>query len=383
MAYNMGARSEEELELLRRQAAQQQQQTQTQHGYTPNATVQNYQQQATTIQGQKPTGYNSKYQSGIDQLFDKILNRGKFEYDMNADTLYKQAMDKYSQQAKMGMQDTMGQAQAMTGGYGNSYAQTAGQQVYDKTMQNVTDMLPAMEERAYSRWRGEGDDMARNLAMSQGMEQDEYGRYRDARGDWQFDYGQALDRYNQERGFDYGAHMDKINTDFNQSQFDYKKEQDSKNFEYGKERDEKNDAFLREKFEFDKGRALSDQEFQQAKFEYQKSMDAKDEAWKQLQWDTQQAAASAPKSSGGKSAKAYNFSRDEYFEGVDAFENGGYEALKQVLMSFAVNGASDEDIAMYKNSVEQSANKAPQSNNVKTPDYNIQMTDELRKRLGL
>ena len=306
MAYNMGTRSDEELEQLRQQAIQQQ--GQTQHGYTPNATVNNYQQQANIIQGQKPANYTSKYQAGIDQLFDKILNRGKFEYDMNADTLYKQAMDKYTQQAKMGMQDTMGQAQAMTGGYGNSYAQTAGQQVYDKTMQNVTDMLPAMEERSRNKWNEEGYQMSQNLAMSQGMEQDEYGRYRDAKGDWQFDYGSALDRYNSERGFDYGAYTDKKNSDFQREQFDY-----------------------------------------------QKSQDAKDEAWKQLQWDTQQAAKSAPKSSGGKSAKVYNFSRDDYFEAVDAMETGGPSALNQIMTSFAVDGADQASLDRFYQSVVSSA----------------------------
>ena len=302
MAYNMGTRSDEELERLRQQAIQQQ--GQTQHGYTPNATVNNYQQQANIIQGQKPANYTSKYQAGIDQLFDKILNRGKFEYDMNADTLYKQAMDKYSQQAKMGMQDTMGQAQAMTGGYGNSYAQTAGQQVYDKTMQNVTDMLPAMEERAYSRWRGEGDDMTRNLAMSQGMEQDEYGRYRDAKGDWQFDYGSALDRYNSERGFDYGAYTDKKNSDFQREQFDYNKAQDAE------------------------------------RFEYQKSQDAKDEAWKQLQWDTQQAAANSGSRSGGRTEKIVGLTEDQWNIASELYENESQEAVDKYFAGLEVSGTS-------------------------------------------
>lgn len=237
MAYNMGTSnaSQEELERLKRQQeaiqnannAQQVSTPTSYSGYTPGQTVQNYQQQANNLQAQKPVNYTSKYQDGIDQLFDKILNRGKFEYDMNADTLYKQAMDKYAQQAKMSMQDTMGQAQAMTGGYSNSYAQTVGQQTYDKTMQNVTDMLPAMEELSRSKWNDEGNQMAQNLALSQNAEQQEYGKYRDAYGDWQYDYGTALDRYNNERGFDYSQFSDTRNYDFQQEQFNYQKQQDA------------------------------------------------------------------------------------------------------------------------------------------------------------
>ena len=264
-------------------------------GYAPSQTVQDYQKRINDTQSQKPADYTSKYQAGIDQLFEKILNRGKFEYDMNADKLYQQAMDKYSQQAKMGMQDTMGQAQAMTGGYGNSYAQTAGQQMYDKTMQNVTDMLPAMEDRAYARWSGEGDEMARNLAMSQGMEQNEYGRYRDTVGDWQFDSDRAFNQYNTERGFDYGMYQDRQNSEFQ-----------------------------REQFEYDKGRDTSSDEFQREQFEHKKQQDAAAAAFQQQQWEAQQARAGSR--SGSKPPPNYSDEEISLFEQMLAEE----EAKKKI-----------------------------------------------------
>ena len=62
---------------------------------------------------------------------DKVLNRSPFTYDMNEDMLYQQYKDSYTRQGKLAMQDTMGQAAALTGGYGNSYATTAGQQTYN------------------------------------------------------------------------------------------------------------------------------------------------------------------------------------------------------------------------------------------------------------
>ena len=348
MAYNMGGRSDEELERLRQQALQQQS-TQQYSGYKPGATVNNYQQQANVIQGQKPVDYNSKYQAGIDQLFDKILNRGKFEYDMNADTLYKQAMDKFSAQAKMGMQDTMGQAQSMTGGYGNSYAQTAGQQMYDKTMQNVTDMLPAMEERAHARWRGEGDDMARDLSISQSMEQDEYGRYRDAKGDWQFDYGQALDRYNQERGFDYGAHVDDRNYQEQKSQFDQnismQKDQFDRNMMVQKDQFDRNMSAQKDQFEQELALRVRSQELNEKQAEEQRR-----------QFDASQA----------QQAEQFNASQaqqaDQWQQNFNASEAAAAQQASQWQQTFDANQApakssskrsktpefSDEEIALYE-----------------------------------
>ena len=74
-------------------------------------------------------------QQQLDAIMDSILNREKFTYDLNGDALYQQYKDKYIQQGKMAMGDAIGQASAMTGGYGNSYAQSVGQQMYQKELQ--------------------------------------------------------------------------------------------------------------------------------------------------------------------------------------------------------------------------------------------------------
>ena len=46
------------------------------------------------------------------------------------------------QQGKQAMQDTMGQAAALTGGYGSTYGQAVGQQQYDAYLQNLNDEVP-------------------------------------------------------------------------------------------------------------------------------------------------------------------------------------------------------------------------------------------------
>ena len=135
-----------------------------------------------TAEGKKTeaeSSYNSHYDNGFFQEFDengevtkgvydktalddiinKILNREEFSYDMNGDALYQQYKDKYIQQGKMAMQDTMGQAAAMTGGYGNSYAASVGNQAYQASLQNLNDIVPELYQLAYDKYNQEGQDL--------------------------------------------------------------------------------------------------------------------------------------------------------------------------------------------------------------------------------
>ena len=182
----------------------------------------------------KPADYASPYQGQIDAAYQKILSRQPFKYDMNADAMYQQYKDAYTRQGNMAMRDTMGQAAAMTGGYGNSYAQTAGQQAYQGYMQGLNDKVPELADRAFNRYQSEGNDMYNQLAMSQGMDQTAYGKYRDQVGDWQANVGRLQGDYTSERGFDIDMYRNAVsdwqnqqNYDFNVSQFDYQKQQDA------------------------------------------------------------------------------------------------------------------------------------------------------------
>lgn len=76
-----------------------------------------------------------------------------FSYDVNGDALYQQYRDRYIQNARRSMQDTMGQAASLTGGYGSTYGQAVGQQAYDETMRGLTDMIPQLEQTAYGKWK--------------------------------------------------------------------------------------------------------------------------------------------------------------------------------------------------------------------------------------
>lgn len=89
-----------------------------------------------------------------------------YSYDLNGDALYQQYKDRYVQNARMGMKDTMGQAAALTGGYGSTYGQAVGQQAYDRTMMGLTDMIPQLEQNAYAKWKDAGDRARQDVQAS-------------------------------------------------------------------------------------------------------------------------------------------------------------------------------------------------------------------------
>ena len=131
-----------------------------------------------------PKPYQSKYGTQIQSLLDNLLNRESFNYDAAADPLYQQYAEQYNRGGQMAMKNAMAQSAALTGGYGNSYAQQVGQQAYQGYMQELSGMIPQLQQAAYDMYRDEGDTMRGNLGMLQGMDDTDYGRYRDEVGDY-------------------------------------------------------------------------------------------------------------------------------------------------------------------------------------------------------
>ena len=140
----------------------------------------------------------------MQEALDAIRKRKKFSYDLNGDALYQQYKDKYVQQGKQAMQDTMGQAAALTGGYGSTYGQAVGQQQYDAYLQNLNDVVPELYQLALSRYQMEGDDLKTQYSLLADQYQQEYGQYRDKVGDWQTERNFLSGRYDSERNLDYG-----------------------------------------------------------------------------------------------------------------------------------------------------------------------------------
>lgn len=138
----------------------------------------------------RPGDYQSKYQEQINKAMESIANRKPFQYDVNGDALYQQYKDRYTQMGKQAMQNTMGQAAALTGGYGNTYAQQVGQQVYGQYMQGLTDKIPELYQLALSKYD-------RDAAA----EKDRYNLYKDADATDYGRWGDKLNQWNTDRSY--------------------------------------------------------------------------------------------------------------------------------------------------------------------------------------
>ena len=190
--------------------------------YTPSAAVQQAQQKMQEIEAAKPQEYTSKYGDMLQALVDQINNRKKFKYDFNGDELFKSYADIYGQNAKQASMNAIGNASALTGGYGNSYAEQAGQQAYDETMRQLYDKGLELRDRAYQQYQDELADIYNRYGVISDLDQQDYGRYRDNYSDWLNDRNYYNTNYNNERNFDYGTFSDQRSYDEGVRQFNEK-----------------------------------------------------------------------------------------------------------------------------------------------------------------
>ena len=93
----------------------------------------------------------------LERLYAAITGRSAFSYDPASDTVYNSYAQSYQRRGRLAMRNTMGQAAALTGGYGSSYAQSVGQQQYDSYLQSLGEALPDLYGMAWQRYNAEGD----------------------------------------------------------------------------------------------------------------------------------------------------------------------------------------------------------------------------------
>lgn len=149
-----------------------------QYDPSSNATA-NY-AQSMLEEARKGTGTPTYDYDAVQAAYDRIVNREKFSYDLNGDALYQQYRDQYTTQGQLAMMDAMGQAAALTGGYGSSYAQSVGQQAYQGYLQQLNAIVPELYGMAYDQYQQEGQDLLNQYAMVKEMADTRYGVAQDA-----------------------------------------------------------------------------------------------------------------------------------------------------------------------------------------------------------
>lgn len=118
----------------------------------------------------------TSYSDQVKDMMEQIQNREKFSYDVDSDPLFQQALASAMNSGKQAMQDTIGQASALTGGYGSTYATSAGNQAYNAFIEDAYDNLPQYYQMAMEAYQMEGDEMYRQFGMLSELDDKEYNR---------------------------------------------------------------------------------------------------------------------------------------------------------------------------------------------------------------
>ena len=139
--------------------------------------------------------YSTSYDGEIQRLYEQIVSRPAFRYDPGSDPLYRSYRDQMVSEGSRTMRDTVGQAAALTGGYGSSYAESVGQQQYGLYLQKLGQAMPELYKAAFERYSAEGDALRADFDMAKGLADSEYGRRRD-----RFNQAAALEKQQYERG---------------------------------------------------------------------------------------------------------------------------------------------------------------------------------------
>lgn len=284
------------------------------------------------IQNNKPGTFSSQYENQLNDVYNQIMNRDKFTYDLNADALYNQYKDSYMKLGQTAMQDTMGQAAALTGGYGNSYAATAGNQAYQNYLSQLNDIVPDLYEQALNQYNSEGNDLLNKYNLANQAYQNDYSMYRDKVSDYQNDYNNAYNAYINERDFDYNDYANMLSyyqqkaleeqDQHNwQTEYDENVRQYNANMAYQKERD-----------------AVSDSQWAQ-QLAYQKERDAIADS----QWAQELALSMLEKSSKSDSSN----SSDKSTTGKNSLANIKLADIDKTVRNKCANITDNEELADY------------------------------------
>lgn len=156
---------------------------------------------------QKPQDYQSNWEEALKQAAQNLLNRQPFRYDAGSDPLYQNYRQQYVKDGRLAMLDTLGQAQANTGGYGNSYAQTTAQQAYGAQLQSLNDRIPELYQLALNRYGLETTALSDRLSYLQQQENQDYSRWQDALDTWQKQANLLANQLSQQKEQDYNRYV--------------------------------------------------------------------------------------------------------------------------------------------------------------------------------
>ncbi len=105
---------------------------------------------------QSPTdlarNYENQYLREISAMVNQLQNREEFSYNPESDPVYLAYRQKYLNEGARASENAMATYAAMTGGYGNSAAVTAGAQAEQYYASQLANTIPQLAQQAYERY---------------------------------------------------------------------------------------------------------------------------------------------------------------------------------------------------------------------------------------
>lgn len=190
------------------------------------------------LESSKPGYQENKYLSQLMGIYNKLSQKGAFEYNAENDKAYQQYAAQYKALGDLAMVETQAAAEGLTGGYGSTYAPDVAEQVNNAYQANVTDALPLYYQMAQDKYYSDVDMINNQLlsAVSAAEAQDRssfnqqqawndflsaqgneinndnkraYDEYNFERGMWQEQYWNDVDAQNQQRELAYANEQNK------------------------------------------------------------------------------------------------------------------------------------------------------------------------------
>ncbi|MBQ2730154.1 MAG: LysM peptidoglycan-binding domain-containing protein [Clostridia bacterium] len=162
----------------------------------------------------RPASYKNSYSDKIKELVS-TLSGMDFSYEPENDLAYRLIRDENRKNARFAMEDALGKALSLTGGYSNSYGLSAAQQAYADELSETVAMIPELYKAAYDRFDNERDHISDSIKLLSDLDDAEFDKYNDmlkqylTEGKTLFDNYESLSKEEFDRFLDYAEFLQK------------------------------------------------------------------------------------------------------------------------------------------------------------------------------
>lgn len=273
------------------------------------------------------TSYTDKINSSLKSIEDTA----PFSYDFNSDPMFQQMLAGAMKSGKLAMEDSMGQAAALTGGYGSSYSGMVGQQAYNRYIDEAYDRIPDYWGMALSEYQQDLNNKYNLLNQYRASDDTEWNRNFDT---FKSQYQMASDQWDRESN----TYWNEQNFNENSRQW-AESENDNRNRFAEAIRQYENDMAYQQYRD-----SVSDQQYDNA-LAYQQYRDAMSDYYKDRDYDYQ-LSRDAVNDYRYNDETAYARAIDERNFNYNAGQDSIANALKQAQLNY--NMSQDAKELQYK-----------------------------------